>query len=804
MTCGGGQSDHEDKQLLHWVNSLPVASCLLVDSFDQLRSGDVFCDIFRLVHHNENDGVRVILGPPAQKLQTVLTSVLQLVSAAEWSHRYLLREPETILDILDGSQIAIATLLRALKKRWDLVARQVQHRDKLDAQLQRQIEKQLPLPAAARQPKSPPHGWNPSTQQSVKASTKRVPETPSARPCARSTPNRGHRRMVDAADAPYDPRALGATPKTTRATDLAEFSAHMAETKRATAFAICKWIRSLGIALGFEASLEKATASSFLTSAANAFKDGVIICQLTAVAVYHLGASSAKAKLRPVAAQPGTFVPQGCCLQPVTLAQKRHNLQLALHLLREIPEVTHPVVCALDLYDPLASAFDKHIWTLLRVLYKLSRNKERSPPPSRDRPVPSPPPAPPTERSGSKNEVVFPSVSSEQVHAVRDWLQHLGLDASSTSTGLLADPYRNGSFLCDVLNRLVARDRELTFHRSPKTLHQAKANLQAGFHCLHAQRISLPPLYWSLEHGYGLLKGHFHAVYGFWWHLQQSLQASTPVTPPAPPAIGHELGTRKILVAEWLRAKGFLNDLRTITATQQHWSFEMLKPCLVNGTLLLAMALALTQSRNGVCHVVLDPMPTSVARAHIAEALEHLRSMPSMPQRFLWCEDKVRAGDDVVLLGLLEDLQSLGDTPEVAAPRRGLPRAVVSTAHLLPIREEDDDDATDAGSTNLECVHTQAAISSSRQWREIDIDTDFDLLPRAHADGFEIEEEARPPSLPSPQAPPQFIRRQSMGPQPVVANAALPAVETELLTTWLEHLQIKPIPRLEVVQPLKA
>ncbi|KDO19880.1 hypothetical protein SPRG_14911 [Saprolegnia parasitica CBS 223.65] len=186
MTCGG-QSDHEDKQLLHWVNSLPVASCLLVDSFDQLRSGDVFADIFGLVHHNESDSQRAILGPPAQKLQIVLTSVLQLVSAAEWSQRYVLREPETILDILDGSHVAIATLLRALKKRWDLVARQVQHRDRLDAQLQRQIEKQLPSPATARPIKPSPHDWNSSTQQCITASKKvRAPET-SARPCSRST-----------------------------------------------------------------------------------------------------------------------------------------------------------------------------------------------------------------------------------------------------------------------------------------------------------------------------------------------------------------------------------------------------------------------------------------------------------------------------------------------------------------------------------------------------------------------------------------------------------------------------------------
>ncbi|OQR91259.1 hypothetical protein ACHHYP_04830 [Achlya hypogyna] len=780
--ASGDDADHEDKQLLHWVNSLPVTSCLLVDSFDQLRSGDVLADIFALVHDNEAGG-HTLSGPPAQKVQVVLTAVLQLVSVTEWSHRYVLRDPDTVLDVLDGSVLAIATLLRALKKRWDLLVQHSQQRDRMEAQLLRQVAKTFPTPRVAPPtpsvaPPTPTVAWNASTLHQAPKSRRRPPADapcPLQPPCKHSIPS----RMIDALDAPERSAADA---------DVAAFVAADAQASLAMALAICKWIRSFGIPLRFEGLLAKMTTkepSAFRTAAARVFEDGVILCQLTAVVVYQSGDLAAKAKLRPVTDQPGTFVPQGCCLRPQTLAQQRHNLQLALALLRELPTITHPVVCAEELHDPRAPAFATHVWTLLQVLYRLMR-RERRPPMASVTPK-APPPTPETPPPPKAS---FPHVTAEQVQRVRTWVQQLGIEAAtSDAAGILGDPYRNGSLLCDVLNRVVAVERELKFHPQPRTLHQAKANLQTGFHCLHARRVPLPPLYRALDNGYGLLRGHFHAVWGFWWQLCQALQQVA--APPPVEASVADVAKRKILAVAWLRAKGLLVHLDPAA----HPTFDELKPYFVNGTLLLFVASELTLSFVKV-RAVPDACPKSVALAHIGHALDLLRSVPCVPQRFLWSDDKIAAGDDGVLLGLLDDLQGL-DYP-LAVPAAPI-EPYQPLDHLLPIREESDD-GDDLGDLaerqrRMECVHTQAAISSSRQWREIDIDADDDLLPHPHAPlEVDDDEEARVPALPPPQAPP-CQRRTTPPRQPT--KSALPPVDTEPLMAWLEHLQIKPLPSLE-------
>ncbi|OQR93998.1 hypothetical protein THRCLA_08283, partial [Thraustotheca clavata] len=731
-----------------------------------------------------------------------LCALLQLVSVTEWSNRYVLRDPDTVLDILDGSKLAIATMLKALKKRWELVEQQVHQRDRMEAQLQRQISKNsLLMPAKSGnndKVKSPMQTWNASTQREVLKKDNVE--------CYRHYHKKSSvSRMVDAGQV-----ACVDLTKQER-NEVKAFAINEANAKLETAYTICKWIRSLGIPLRFdelETNSDKFTQESFLSSGVEVFKDGVTLCQLTAVIIYQVGDTNAKAKLRPVLELPGTFVPQGCCLHPQTLAQKRHNFQLALTILKEIPSITHPIVCSLELQDPLSAAFPEQIWILLHVLYKIARSKSKRIP---SRLIPSSellessdelqsPPPPPSQTNN------FPCVTPEQVNCVREWIRYLGIgDSKAINLGLLEDPYRNGTHLCHVLNRFVSQDREIHYHHHPKSLYQAKSNIQAAFYCIYKHRISLPPIYRLLANGHGLLKGHYHAVWGFWWHIYQALQVPSTIE-NINSKVSDVLEKQKILVIEWIRAQGYLHGIKQTN----HPTFDNLKSYFENGSLLLYIAAKVTNHDIDI-KPTSSNCPKSVALFNIQQALDLLRTISDMPQRYLWSEDKIYSGDASVLLGLLSDLQ---ETLKKAQPARVLPiekQFLIKSddsrepEHLIPIREEEDEYVPCEYQPRMECFYTHSSLSSSRQWREIDIDTTQDLHPRPSNFEEEIfEEESYRKIIPIPHTPPSqtLLHKVPLGKldKPILPKRPVfeaQKIDTEPLISWLQHLQIKQLPNLE-------
>jgi hypothetical protein len=117
------------------------------------------------------------------------------------------------------------------------------------------------------------------------------------------------------------------------------------------AFEVCNWIHSLGIRLPVDQLFKEkgVTSSNFSIKSAKIFEDGVLLCQLAAILVSRYGKgvgfcngggpgsihSAFKHLVRGVPDKPGMFVIQGCNLRPDQLAQKRHNVLLALETLKE-------------------------------------------------------------------------------------------------------------------------------------------------------------------------------------------------------------------------------------------------------------------------------------------------------------------------------------------------------------------------------------------------------------------------------------------------------------------------------------
>ncbi|KAF0743642.1 hypothetical protein AaE_008520, partial [Aphanomyces astaci] len=104
---------------LHWLNSLPLASCLLVDSFAVLQNGDVLFEVANALQTLQPPPAKALAtAQSAHKIQQVLAVVLPHVPKHSSSHHHVLRDPESVLDILEGQIPAICATLSILKTLW--------------------------------------------------------------------------------------------------------------------------------------------------------------------------------------------------------------------------------------------------------------------------------------------------------------------------------------------------------------------------------------------------------------------------------------------------------------------------------------------------------------------------------------------------------------------------------------------------------------------------------------------------------------------------------------------------------------
>ncbi|KAH9117971.1 hypothetical protein LEN26_012305 [Aphanomyces euteiches] len=718
-------SRHSTKKLLHWLNTLPFTSCLLVDSFAGLQNGAVLFDIAAAIV-----APSTLETPPTQgsattqashKIQQVLTCVVPHVS--KHTNGYHIRDPDTILDILDGNIPAICATLEVLKMLW----LQKEIRSQQKQYVHDQVRKLHPPPPVAQKNRKlnnawtppPPHrlvpkvfraqptvAWNMSTVISNEKPPRLSDDhTPKDKPAGQQLRENYHVQfMVDPLWLPtnkeYPPRPASPTPP---ALDIQE------------AYNVCRWIRSLGIGLPFDKYREPLAADSFLEQAGRVFKDGVILCQIAAILAYRSGKPFIKAKLRPLLNQPGCFVPQGCSITRLNVAQKRHNLQLALSFL------DMPIVAKLThLDDPNSPHFVQEIWLLLHAVYKASTKPPPPPPKNIQAKEPSKAPQKTTR---------LPCITHEQTTRVREWLTSMGIMLPTESHPLLQDPLRNGSLLCNLLNRMGNLSKPIKAHNKPTALHQAKENVFLALSALRQLNFpSIPPVY--IAKSEPILKGQFQFVWGLLYHVMESLQAPPLLThvQETPVAADTEtVANDKILVVDWLRTQGYLDNLE---AAQVHPTFDDIQIYVQNGILLLLLAAQLTQKPVKIDKTI--NFLRNEALKNIVDALEQLRSVPNMPQRYLWCEDKIYAGHSSVILGLLQDIKRIhGDKPSSK-------QHVVHPVIVDPIYDDISIEGDIHAEELVKCWHINTQVNSSHQWRETDIDPAEDLFPQPHQDDLKL------------------------------------------------------------------
>ncbi|KAF0715372.1 hypothetical protein As57867_003399, partial [Aphanomyces stellatus] len=802
---------HEEKQLLHWLNSLPLTCCLLVDTFAALQNGDVLFDVAAAIQTPSP----LVLPPlkasstarAAHKIQQVLSCVLPHGPKLRQGDGYQLRDPESTMDILDGHVPALCAVLGILRTLW--VQKELRHQQKeyiSDQVCKLRVAGQVPPPPPSSLTHKAKSSKTPSTTVSYIPRHRLVPKV--FRPPAIAAPVVAWNTstLVDASnDAPQQVPTQVDDDKTKKQPPLAQQlrkrfrvqsmvdPAWLSQPTAATnvlsspprqyaielheAYAVCRWIRALGIALPFDQSAQPMTADSFLDQAGRAFKDGVVLCQVAALLAYRTGKPFIKSKLRPMIDSPGCFVPQGCCISPQNAAQRRHNIQLALNFLSPTGDGTAPASSPLrHLDDPSSPHFVPEVWLFL---HKLRKASTKSKPVSSNGQMPSPPPP-----SKPKN-VRLPCVTHEQTQRVQEWLTSIGLSLPTSHSIYHPNEYLVGAISgslarfapewrlvvvrqTHVLNRVAKISTPIKLHAKPTMLHQAKENVFQALSALRALQLAVvPPAY--IASSDLILKGQFQVIWGLLYHLMQAFQeaptharASTKQKQTPPEDNGSpRVADDKVLVLDWLGSHGYLKPLECA-----YPSFEDIEAYCQSGSLLLLLASHLTGTPSPP--VVKTSVPRHMALSNIEQALEMLRGLPAMPQRFLWCEDKART--PCVILGLLQDIRSVhphgrhrglsmstkasvvassmeecrpaNPPPPPAPPISPLPRRY-SSIHEDALGDKDGDDdhsATDSdgdGGDLMRVWHVDTEVSSTHQWRETDIDPAEDLFPQPHHHGID-------------------------------------------------------------------
>ncbi|CAK4114140.1 unnamed protein product [Aphanomyces euteiches] len=283
----------------------------------------------------------------------------------------------------------------------------------------------------------------------------------------------------------------------------------------------------------------------------------------------------------------------------------------------------------------------------------------------------------------------------------------MGIMLPTESHPLLQDPLRNGSLLCNLLNRMGNLSKPIKAHNKPTALHQAKENVFLALSALRQLNFpSIPPVY--IAKSEPILKGQFQFVWGLLYHVVESLQApplQTHVQETPVVADTETVANDKILVVDWLRTQGYLDNLE---AAQVHPTFDDIQIYVQNGILLLLLAAQLTQKPVKIDKTI--NFSRNEALKNIVEALEQLRSVPNMPQRFTRVIQVLYSVYYKISNEFMEINQVL--------------------SNMSFIRIEGDIHAEEL----VKCWHINTQVNSSHQWRETDIDPAEDLFPQPHQD----------------------------------------------------------------------
>lgn len=256
---------------------------------------------------------------------------------------------------------------------------------------------------------------------------------------------------------------------------------------------------------------------------------------------------------------------------------------------------------------------------------------------------------PPSSRS-NKSEIPKShnfTITGEMKKTVLSWIDALGFDYEPSSN-ICHDIIRNGLLVCEIMRLVEGENIKI----NPKPM-SSQAIYENFYNAVVLFRSRHPEAPVTTINSPDCMAENSEIVFAFLYALMSTYpQAAPPEYLPCSLPYG-AVGIRRLenVVVSWV------DSLNLLQPAPQY--FVELVPELKKGVLLCVLTSKVTIVK--IFNIIPDPKTEQSAINNIRKALEILRKLPKMSQKFTWSEKEIYKGNYCVLLGLMEDLMRWAD-----------------------------------------------------------------------------------------------------------------------------------------------
>jgi len=309
--------------------------------------------------------------------------------------------------------------------------------------------------------------------------------------------------------------------------------------------------------------------------------------------------------------------------------------------------------------NPFRSPHSSHVSTPIRQLhsYALTPRSRSTHGPVTDRYSNHSSQATPRPKTSRAPEPAI-VITEEVKTVVKEWISALGFGKMTLQPRehYLKDQFRNGVLACELAQVLEKKGLE-GVNRSPGTSVSVEKNFSKALGLIaKGKPQSFPSGFFSLSPK--LARGHLQLIWGLYWSLYNAYPSTLPayledVSKELP---YDSLAIRRLEAAlmAWLHSFGVTQDYGFPD------SLIDLIPAFRSGVMLCqVVSMALGTALDGV---FLYPISEGGVLSNMRKALDVLKRVPNMSQKFVWGREKeLMKGNLGVIMGLLEDICRCGD-----------------------------------------------------------------------------------------------------------------------------------------------
>ena len=248
-------------------------------------------------------------------------------------------------------------------------------------------------------------------------------------------------------------------------------------------------------------------------------------------------------------------------------------------------------------------------------------------------------------RNSMSREALY--ISEEMKKGMMEWVDALGLH-HQTSSSPYADSLKNGVLVCELVR--ILESEQIKINPTPRSSQAIFDNFSRALAVFKKKHPELPG---NLLHKAEAMTENSELVYSFIYSLYSIYTTAVPSEYSQTSLPYGAIAIKKLeeSITQWISQ---LNILQPPPSC-----FRELIPEFQSGVLLcVVISRALSVK---IPSILRDPRTDQASMSNIRKALDTLRKIPQMSQKFVWSGKEILKGCCGVILGMLEDIHRCAD-----------------------------------------------------------------------------------------------------------------------------------------------